>query len=106
LAADDRLARSLADGGWLVLSMPPRRLARAERCLAAQDVTVVDAEGALLAAMREFCGRHRVQWSRVLAADAAGRTSRDWANLSKVAQAGMAGVRATIDAAGGWPCWS
>ncbi len=100
LAADDRLARSLADGGWLVLSMPPRRLARAERCLAAQDVTVVDVEGALLAGMRDFCERHRVAWSRVLEADAAERTSREWANLSKVAQAGMATVRVSIEAAG------
>ncbi|ETA01105.1 serine/threonine protein kinase [Frankia sp. CcI6] len=100
LAADDRLTRSLVDGGWLVLSVPPRRLARAERCLAAQDVTVVDAEQALLAGMREFCAQHRVQWSIVLAADAADRSSRDWANLSRVAQAGLAGVRASIEAAG------
>ena len=50
--------------------------------------------------MREFCDRHRVQWSRVLAADAAEQSSRDWANLSKVARAGLAGVRASIEAAG------
>ncbi|WP_322753657.1 BREX system serine/threonine kinase PglW [Frankia sp. Cas3] len=100
LAMDDKLARSLADGGWLVLSVPPRRLVRVERCLAAQEVTVLDVESALLAGMRDFCERHRVAWARVLAADAAERTSREWANLSKVAQAGMTAVRASIEAAG------
>lgn len=100
LAADDRLTRSLVDGGWLVLSASPRRLARAERCLAAHEVTVVDAEQALLAGMREFCDRHGVQWSIVLEADAADRSSRDWTNLSRVAQAGLASLRQSIEASG------
>ncbi|WP_239395338.1 hypothetical protein [Frankia sp. CiP3] len=83
-----------------MLSVPPRRLARVERCLAAQEVTVLDAESALLAGMRDFCERHRVAWALVLEADAAERTSREWASLSKVAQAGMTAVRASVEAAG------
>ncbi len=61
---------------------------------------MLDAESALLAGMRDFCERHRVAWALVLEADAAERTSREWASLSKVAQAGMTAVRASVEAAG------
>jgi serine/threonine protein kinase len=100
LAADDRLARSLDEGGWLVLSVPPRRLLRTARCLDAQPVTTVDVESTLLAGMRKFCDQRKVRWSLVLAADAADRTSPAWDRLSRVADAGVAAVRAAVEAAG------
>ena len=100
LAADDRLARSLEEGGWLVLSVPPRRVTRAERCLAGQAVTTVDVERTLLAGMREFCERHDVRWPLVLEADAADRTSPEWGRLSRVVDAGMAAVRDAVEVAG------
>lgn len=101
LEVDDRLARSLDDGGWLVLSVRPSRLARAEACLAAQDVRTVDVEREFLTGLRAYCQERRVTWDVVLAADAADRSSRDWARLSSVVQAGgLSRVRTAIRAAG------
>jgi hypothetical protein len=98
---NQRLDRTLSDGGWLVLSVRPRRLARAERVLRGwPGVTTVDAEAVLLAAMRDVCASHGVDWSVALESDAAERTSEDWENLSFVAQTGLKAVRAAIDAAG------
>ena len=100
---DDRLARSLDDGGWIVLSVRPSRLARAERCLTAQDVTTVDVEREFLAGLRDYCKERRVRWDVVLAADAADRSSQAWARLTSVVQAGgLARVRTAIREAG--PC--
>jgi serine/threonine protein kinase len=100
LAADDRLSRTLETGGWLVLSAQPRRLASAQRCLAAQPVTVVDVEAVLLAGMREFAAARNVQWATVLAADAAAENSSDRRNLSVVVDAGLTRVREMIDSSG------
>ncbi|MGH3219869.1 MAG: BREX system serine/threonine kinase PglW [Streptosporangiaceae bacterium] len=100
LAADDRLRRTLETGGWLVLSAQPRRLASAQRCLAAQPVTVVDVEKELLAGMREFAAARKVQWATVLAADAAAENTSDRRNLSIVVDAGLARVREMIESAG------
>jgi hypothetical protein len=99
-AAQDRLNRSLQAGGWLVLSVPPQSLERAERRLAAQPVTRIDVEAVLLAGMREFAARHNVRWATVLAADAAEKDSADWRNLRRVAEAGITAVRATVEASG------
>ena len=100
VAADDRLCRSVEAGGWLVLSVPPRWLARASQCLAAQPVARIDVEATMLTGMRQFAAQHNVQWATVLAADATDRNSRDWQNLSRVVDAGLATVRAAIDASG------
>ena len=100
VAADDRLRRSLEAGGWLVLSIPPRWLARASRCLAARPVVRIDVEAILLTGMREFAANHNVQWATVLAADTADSNSGDWRNLSRVVDAGLAAVRAAISASG------
>jgi hypothetical protein len=100
VAADDRLSRSLEAGGWLVLSVPPRWLARASQCLAARSVARIDVEAILLTGMREFAAQHNVRWATVLAADTADRNSSDWRNLSRVVGVGLAAVRAAIDASG------
>jgi serine/threonine protein kinase len=101
MAVDDRLARSLDDGGWLVLTVRPSRLARAQRCLSAQDVVTVDVEREFLAGLRDFCRERRVTWEVVLAADAADRASQDWARLLTVVQAGaLPRVRTTIRSVG------
>jgi hypothetical protein len=100
VAADDRLTRSVEAGGWLVLSVPPRWLARASQCLAVRPVARIDVESILLTGMRAFAAQHNVQWATVLAADVADRDSNDWRNLSRVVDAGLAAVRATIDASG------
>ncbi|MFP5345500.1 MAG: BREX system serine/threonine kinase PglW [Actinomycetes bacterium] len=100
LEVDTRLARSLDDGGWLVLTASLSRLARAEGCLAGHDVRVVDVERVLLDGMRAFCRQRGVHWDVVLAADAAERTSGEWVRLGQVVRAGLDGVRAAIEAAG------
>jgi serine/threonine protein kinase len=100
VAADDRLSRSLEAGGWLVLSVPPRWLARASQCLTAQPIAKLDVEAILLAEMREFAAQHNVHWATVLAADAADRNSSDWQNLSRVVDAGLAALRTAIDSSG------
>ncbi|MET9019903.1 BREX system serine/threonine kinase PglW [Actinopolymorpha sp. NPDC004070] len=103
VAADDRLARSLEDGGWVVLSVRPSRLARAEACLSHQEVNTVDVEREFLAGLRAYCKERRVKWDVVLAADAADRSSRDWSRLSSVVQGGaLTRVREAIHEAG--PC--
>ncbi len=99
-AADDRLTRSLETGGWLVLSAPAKYLARAEHRLAALPVNRIDVEAVLPAGMREFATQHNVRWATVLAADTADRNSGDWRNLCRVVEAGIAEVRAVIDASG------
>ena len=75
-------------------------LARASQCLAARPVARIDVEAILLTGMREFAAQHNVRWATVLAADAADRNSGDWRNLSRVVDAGLAAVRAAIDASG------
>ena len=99
-AADDRLERTLEAGGWLVLTVAPKSLARADRCLTARPVMRVDAESVLINGMREFAARHNVLWSTVLAADAADRNSADWRNLSRVVDAGIEALRAVIENSG------
>ncbi|ONH21853.1 BREX system serine/threonine kinase PglW [Pseudofrankia asymbiotica] len=98
---NQRLERTRADGGWLVLPVHPRRLARAERVLRGwPGVTTIDAEAVLLGAMRDVCASHGVDWQVALESDAAERASADWENLSFVAQSGLKAVRGAIDAAG------
>jgi hypothetical protein len=100
LAADSKLAASLEAGGWLVVSIRPRHLGAAERALAAHPVAVVDVEAVLLDAMAKFASDRKVSWATVLAADAADRPSRDWMNLRRVADAGLAEVRKAITSSG------
>ncbi|HLZ37458.1 MAG TPA: BREX system serine/threonine kinase PglW, partial [Mycobacteriales bacterium] len=101
LAADDRLLGSLESGGWLVVTTAPRRLQRAERCLAAYDgVCRVDVEAVVLDGMRTFARGRRVRWDTVLAADAADRRSPDWARLQQVVAAGVEALRESLGGAG------
>ena len=100
LAADSKLAASLDGGGWLVVSVRPRQVAAAGRALATLPVAVVDVEAVLLAAMAEFASDRKVAWATVLAADAADRSSRDWLNLRRVLEAGLAEVRRAISSNG------
>jgi serine/threonine protein kinase len=100
VAADDRLERSVQAGGWLVLSVDPRRLTRAEATLATRPVNLVDVEAVMLDGMREFAKRHNVRWGTVLAADIAGPGTADYRNLRRVTDAGVAKARETIEASG------
>lgn len=100
IAADDRLERSLEAGGWLVLSVDPRRLVRAEAILATRPVNLVDVEAVMLDGMHEFAERHNVRWATVLAADAADPGTSDQRNLRRVADAGIIKAREAIESSG------
>ena len=100
VAADDRLERSLEAGGWLVVSVDPRRLARAEAILTTRPVNLVDVEAMMLDGMREFAERHNVRWATVLAADAAEPGTSDHRNLRRVADAGITKAHEAIESSG------
>jgi serine/threonine protein kinase len=100
VAADDRLERSLEAGGWLVLPVDPRRLARAEAILTTRPVNLVDVEAVMLDGMREFAGRHNVRWATVLTADAAEPGTSDYRNLRRVADAGITKAHEAIESSG------
>jgi hypothetical protein len=63
-------------------------------------VAVVDVEAVLLDGMARFARDRKVSWATVLAADAADRSSRDWLNLRRVLDAGLAEVRKAITSSG------
>jgi len=86
--ADERLQRSLAVGGFIAITTTPRTYLQAERRLGeAFTVDVVDADAALLAAMRAYATDKNIRWAdAVLPADAAGPTGARWANLLTVAR--------------------
>ena len=98
--AEDRLARSLDEGGWLVLSTSPRRVARVAAALRAEPVKPLDVERELLTAMRAFADAHGVDWGTVLAADVADRSSTNWTRLMRVVSAALPMLRDAISAAG------
>jgi serine/threonine protein kinase len=100
VAADDELERSLQAGGWLVLSVDPRRVAQAQTILETRPVSLVDVEAVMLGGMREFAERHNVRWPTVLAADAAEPGTPDHHNLRRVADAGIAKAREAIESSG------
>jgi len=100
LAADSKLAASVDGGGWLVVSIRPRYVGAAERALATLPVAVVDVEAMLLDGMAKFASERKVSWATVLAADAADRSSRDWLNLRRVVDAGLAEVLKTVMSSG------
>jgi hypothetical protein len=101
LAADDRLLGTLEQGGWLVVTVAPRRLARAERQLAGFDgVAHLDVERVVLDGMRSFCRERNVRWERVLQADAGEQGGPEWARLRQVVAAGVDAFRTALQQAG------
>jgi len=101
LAADDRLLGTLEQGGWLVVTVAPRRLARAERQLAGFDgVAHLDVERVVLDGMRSFCRERNVRWERVLLADAGEQGGPEWARLRQVVAAGVDAFRTALQQAG------
>lgn len=114
-AAEERLQRSLRQGGLLVLTVDPRIARRAEAELlhrfrqpqAAQQGPRGDAGDALclerlnfdallLNALREQASAARVDWNVVLRADAADPGSRDWTNLLRLVQRTLPTLRAAL----------
>lgn len=104
-AVEERLLRSLDQGGMLVLTVPPRIARRAEAELLHRfggastepaPLKRVNFDALLLAALREQAQAARVDWNVVLQADAADPGSRHWVNLQRLVQRTLPSVRSAL----------
>jgi hypothetical protein len=103
---EERLTRSLRQGGLLVLTVPPRIARRAETRLLRRfgvsgtqpaPLQRVNFDTLLLGALREQAKAAGVMdWSVVLEADAAERGSRQWTNLQLLVQRTLPTLRAAL----------
>lgn len=105
MAVEERLKRSLQQGGLLVLTVHPRIARRAEAELlhrfaqpGAQPAPLqrVNFDALLLTALREQAAAARVDWNVVIEADAADRGSRHWVNLQRLVQRTLPTLRAAL----------
>lgn len=104
-AVEERLVRSLGQGGLLALTVHPRIARHAEAELlhrfgqpgtAPAPVQRINFDALLLSALREQALAMKVDWSVVLQADAADRGSRHWVNLQRLVQRAIPTVRAAL----------
>ena len=104
-AVEERLVRSLALGGLLVLTVHPRIARHAEAELlhrfgtsatAPQAIKRLNFDALLLAALREQAQAMKVDWNVVLQADAAERGSRHWVNLQRLVQRTLPSLRSAL----------
>lgn len=104
-AVEERLVRSLAQGGLLVLTVHPRIARHAEAELlhrfgtsatAPQAIKRLNFDALLLAALREQAQAMKVDWNVVLQADAAERGSRHWVNLQRLVQRTLPSLRSAL----------
>lgn len=102
---EQRLTRSLQQGGLLVLTVHPRIARRAEAELlhrfgqpGARPAPLhrVNFDALLLGALRQQATAARVAWNVVLEADAADRGSRNWINLQRLVQRTLPALRAAL----------
>ena len=93
---EDRL-RHAAKGGYLLLVVEPRDLRAAEAALvSAFAATTVSIESVFLAEMKKTAAALRVDWDRVVRADAAAADSREWRNVLMLAEKTKPAVEAEI----------
>jgi serine/threonine protein kinase len=94
----ERLARSLEQGGLLVLTVQPRIARHADPELLHRFPAVkrINFDALLLAALREQAQAMKVDWSVVLKADAADPGSRHWVNLQRLVQRTVPALRAAL----------
>jgi serine/threonine protein kinase len=104
-SAEERLNRSLQQGGLLVLTVHPRIARRAEAELMHRfgqpstrpaPLRRVNFDGLVLTALREQATAARVDWRVVLEADAADRGSRHWTNLQRLVRRTLPALRAAL----------
>lgn len=99
---EDRLVRSLQVGGFMALTVEPRLAKRAETELArrfsAQGLSRISFDVLLLESMRKHAKELNVNWSVVLRADVAERSTRDWLNLMALVRKAVPDVIKTITA--------
>jgi len=105
-AVEERLVRSLDQGGLLVLTVHPRIARHAEAELlrrfgesdppSANPIKRVNFDALLLSALREQAQALKVDWNVVLQADAADRGSRHWINLQRLVQRTLPTLREAL----------
>jgi serine/threonine protein kinase len=100
--AEDRLQRNIHAGGLLVLTVEPRQARHAEAELLRRfgpesglspALQRVSFDALLLKALRAQAAAAKVDWNKVLSADAAEPGSRDWTNLQRLVQRTLASLR-------------
>jgi serine/threonine protein kinase len=100
-AAEERLQRSLRQGGLLVLTTAVRlgRHADAElmrRFGTSHGLSRMNCDALLLAELKAQATAARVDWNVVLRADAADKGSRDWTNLMRLVQRALPALRTAL----------
>lgn len=104
-AAEERLQRSLQQGGLLALTVEPRLARRAEAELlhrygAVQPgqpaVVRASLDALILQGLKAQAAAARVDWNVVLRADAAEPGSRDWTNLLRLLQRSLPALRQAL----------
>ncbi|CAB4736136.1 unannotated protein [freshwater metagenome] len=98
LDAEDRLQRSLAGGGFLVLTVSKDRLLLAERVLREQFVVEpFDAEASVIDEMRRIAIEKRAKWDTgIIAADAGGESGQHWDRLRQIARSAADATEAAL----------
>ena len=98
--AEGRLQRNLRAGGLLVITAEPRQVGHAEdellRRFATASLQRLSFDALLLKALRVEAAAAKVDWNKVLSADAAEPGSRDWLNLQRLVQRTLAGLRPAL----------
>jgi len=100
-AAEERLQRSLRQGGLLVLTTAVRlgRYADAElmrRFSTSHGLSRINCDALLLAELKVQAAAANVDWNVVLRADAADKGSRDWTNLMRLVQRALPALRTAL----------
>ena len=104
-AAEDRLQRSLRQGGLLVITVDPRLARRAETELlhrfsqpkgTGHKLQRMNLDTVLLNELKAQATAARVDWNVVLHADAADKASRDWTNLIRLVQRTLPALRTAL----------
>lgn len=97
-----RIANAVAERRFLVLTVAPRHLLRAEQeILRRFPVTRVNLEALLIQAMKATAEAAGAQWEVVLKADAAPRESPDWRRLQTLVRRSMPAVEEALFASTG-----
>jgi hypothetical protein len=102
---EEKLRRSLKEGAFLTLLVPPRAYQQARLELESPrfGLQVIDGDRVIIEALRDAAGKARVDWSLVLPADAtpadARPSSRGWTNLLMLVKRAVPWVEEQLAAA-------
>ncbi len=95
-----KLARTQAEGGYLVCSVKPAFFELAERTLERMGAEFVDFDATFLAHLEAVAQERKVRWDAILAADAAGPEQAMWGRLVAVVEDARRHVEADLLAKG------